>query len=53
MNKPEKIPPTTDEREVLRRMLPTPPKPFTPKVKAAKKPASMSGTQRQLSRAAR
>lgn len=42
MNKPDKQPllPTTDEREVLRRMLTTPPKPFTPKAKKAKKPAS-------------
>ena len=40
MNKPEKLPPTTDEREVLRRMLSAPPKPFTPKSKKAKKPAA-------------
>jgi len=39
MNKPANLPPTRDEKEVMRRMLLAPPKPFTPKAKTAKKPA--------------
>jgi hypothetical protein len=33
IKKPDKLPPTTDEIEVLRRMLHTPPKPHKPKAK--------------------
>jgi hypothetical protein len=43
MKKPDKLPPTTDEIEVLRRMLHTPPKPHKPKTPAKKQTGKKDG----------